>query len=163
MRSHDGARGRRGEPHAPGAAVDERVEKRQSFPSMERKGNAGPLRRPMHSPVVHAPISCGKRSCRSMFRPANRLYATRGRAPVRGRCCPYGPCSTPCNRQGDHHAAQRERWLAGHNPNKSQGFPVKEPNGGRIPPDRSSLPAGKVCNASGSSNRVPGKTLDRQR
>jgi hypothetical protein len=63
-------------------------------------------------------------------------------------------------------AAQTVRSLAVRNPNKSQVFPVKEPNGNRrLPPlpGRSSLPFGRACSAWGSSNRVPKRTPDQQR
>jgi len=62
-----------------------------------------------------------------------------------------------------HLAARKEQSLAGHNPNKSQAFPVKEPNGSRNLPVRFFSLGGKACSAWGSSNRVPEKTLDRQR
>jgi hypothetical protein len=66
--------------------------------------------------------------------------------------------STPDGRLG----AQMGRLLAARNPNKSQVFPVKEPNGSRIPPDRFSSPCGKAYNALGSNNHVLERTSDRQ-
>ena len=75
----------------------------------------------------------------------------------------FGPYSSRGNKRADRRAAQTERWLAGRNPNKSQVFPVKVPNGSRIPLlARSSLPCGKACSALGSNNRVPERTPDRQ-
>jgi hypothetical protein len=87
-----------------------------------------------------------------------------GRVPYpRRRRCLCVPCSNRGNKLDDRHAAQMERLSAARNPNKSQVFPVKEPNGSRIPPGRFSLPCGKACNASESNNRVPGKRSDQQR
>ena len=80
-----------------------------------------------------------------------------------GRRCPCARSSTPGNRPGGRPAAQTVRWSAGHNPNKSQVFPVKKPNGSRNPPARSFLPGGKICSALASSNRVPERTVDQQR
>ena len=75
-------------------------------------------------------------------------------------CAPY---SNRGNRLVCHPEAQTARLLAVRNPNKSQVFPAKEPNGSRILPDRFSLPFGKAYNASGSSNHVPERTPDQQR
>jgi hypothetical protein len=79
------------------------------------------------------------------------------------RPIPCAMCNNRGNKPAGRPAAQMERLLAVRNPNKSQVFPVKEPNGSRIPPGRSSLPFGKACNALGSSNRVPERTPDQQR
>jgi hypothetical protein len=60
----------------------------------------------------------------------------------------FSPCSNRGNTLADRREAQTERSLAGRNPNKSQVFPVKEPNGSRIPLlARFSLQCGKACNA----------------
>ena len=89
-----------------------------------------------------------------------RARQTSARVPrPRCLCAPY---SSPGNKPGDHHEAQKERWSVGHNPNKSQEFPAKESNGGRILPGRPSLPGGKAYSALVSSNRVPERTADRQ-
>ncbi len=90
------------------------------------------------------------------------LCAIIGRALWTHRRCLCAPYSNPGNTPGGRRAAQRARWLAGRSRNRSQMFPVKEPNGSRIPPGRSSLPRGKACNASGSSNHVPERTPDQQ-
>jgi hypothetical protein len=108
-------------------------------------------------------IRKGEKSTPTVLRRPDRSVLISGRALWTRRRFLSAPCSNRGNRPDDRHAVQRERWLAGHNPNKSQEFPVKEPNGSRIPPGRSSLPGGKACNALGSSNHVPKRTPDRQR
>jgi hypothetical protein len=75
----------------------------------------------------------------------------------------FAPYSNRGNTPAGRLEVRMERLLAARNPNKSQAFPVKEPNGSRIPLDRSSLPGGKACNVLGSKNRVLKRTLDRQR
>ena len=99
----------------------------------------------------------------TLFRYRRRSAAFRLQATATHPWCLCARCSTTGKIPAGPLAARKERWLAGHNPNKSQGFPVKEPNGSRNLPVRFSLPGGKVCIASGSSNRVLEKTLDRQR
>ena len=77
---------------------------------------------------------------------------------------PFLPRSNRGKRPGGHPGARTVLWLAARNQNKSPVFPETEPNGSRILPlDRSSLLDGSSCSASGSSNRVPGKTTDRPR
>ena len=91
------------------------------------------------------------------------FFTTIGRDLLTRRRCLCAQYSNPGNTPDDRRAARMARWLAARNPNKSQLFPVKEPNGSRIPLGRFSLPCGKACNASGSSNHVPEKTADQQR
>ncbi len=114
-------------------------------------------------PKRHSEPRCSDPDAEKRFGIRTRLCTTIGRVLGTHRRCPCAPCSNPGNTQGGRRAAQMARWLAARNPNKSQMFPVKEPNGSRIPPGRSSLPCGKACNASGSSNHVPERTSDQQR
>lgn len=93
--------------------------------------------------------------------------SVRGRAMHRHRrhYCPCAPGSNRGKTLDDPHAAQMALLWAGHNPSRSQAYPVMEPNGNRnpLPPGRSSSPYGMACSASGSNNRVPGRTPDQQR
>ena len=96
-------------------------------------------------------------NCQSGFIPA---HAT---ADATRRHFLYAPGSNPGNKPAGRHAVQKARLLAVRSPSRLLGSPASEPNGSRIPPDRLSLPSGKACTASGSSNRVPERTPDRQR
>jgi hypothetical protein len=112
-----------------------------------------------------ADLPCDFLGAAARFR---KSFSWMGSSFIRGRVLanrrfPCAPCSNRGNRQAGRLAAQKGRWWADRNPNKSQVFPVKEPNGSRIPPARFSLPDGNFCNASGSSNRVPERTPDQQR
>ena len=84
---------------------------------------------------------------------------------VRRCCCLCVPGSSPGKTPDDRRVVQMEQWLAGRSRNRSQVFPVMEPNGNRSLPHlgRSSLPDGKACSAWGSNNRVPERTPDPQR
>jgi len=105
-------------------------------------------------------IQCGNRALDRTNTSNDRDLAMRRRP---RRCCPSVPGSNPCKTQDDRREAQKELLLAGRNPNKSQVYPVLEPNGSRTPPGRSSLPDGNSCNALGSNNHVPERTSDQQR
>jgi len=116
-----------------------------------------------YAPKRHREPRCADPDAEGCLGIRIRLCTTIGRVLWTHRRYPCAPCSNPGNTPGGRRAAQMARWLAARNPNKSQMFPVKEPNGSRIPPGRSSLPCGKACNASGSSNHVPERTPDQQR
>jgi hypothetical protein len=141
-----------------GKRADDRF--RQDFAGMLGRFTGAGQPRPRSKVLIRK----GEKPSPAVLRRPDRSVLIRGRALWnRRRRFLSAPCSNPGNTPDDRHAVQKERWLAGHNPNKSQAFPVKEPNGSRIPPVRPFLPGGKVCSALGSSNRVPERTSDRQR
>lgn len=80
-------------------------------------------------------------------------------------CCLCEPGSSRGRIPGGRREARTARSLADRNRNRSQVYPAPEPNGtrSRHHPDRSFLPSGKACSASGSSSRALERTPDQQR
>ncbi len=92
------------------------------------------------------------------FRPVRGCASAR-----RHRRYPCGQRSNPDRRRADRREAQRERLWAGRIQSRSPAFPARTKCGSRSLPDRSFLRYGMVYNVWVSSNRVPGRTPDRQR
>jgi hypothetical protein len=78
------------------------------------------------------------------------------------------PGSNPGKKRGDRRVVQKVQWLADHNRNRLLVCREKEqPNDNHhhhhLHLANFSLPDGRLYSALGSNNRVPEKTLDRQR